>query len=393
MHTIKAALVSGTTKPALRRRITAVLMMAAILVTIFALPAFAQNTYVITDGPNVIVHTTSSTDMREIISEAGLDLGESDTYTTQETDGVSEIIINRVKMVSVNDGGQLSVIGSYGGTVANILETLQISLDKNDRISHTLETEVYDGMEVTITRVRYETVEYEKSIPYETMQFESSALSNGEQQTLVAGSDGLMQVNAKIIYENGEEVGRSILDTQIITPAVNAITLYGVDRSVKEQEGRGIEPVVVAGTGSSSNSTTTLSAPATSSESKQSTTPETATITPSEEGGVITTASGTTLSYTKALSCNATAYTCEGYTGYTYSGTVARVGAIAVDPNFIPLGTEMYIVADDGYCVYGYCVAEDTGGLIKGNRVDLYFDTYNECINFGYRPVTVYILE
>ena len=53
----------------------------------------------------------------------------------------------------------------------------------------------------------------------------------------------------------------------------------------------------------------------------------------------------------------------------------------------------MYIVSDDGQYVYGYCVAEDTGGLIKGNRVDLYFDTYDECINFGYRPVTIYVLD
>ena len=75
-----------------------------------------------------------------------------------------------------------------------------------------------------------------------------------------------------------------------------------------------------------------------------------------------------------------------------YSGTLARVGAIAVDPTVIPLGTKMYVVSNDGQYVYGYCVAEDIGGGIKGNKIDLYFDTYAECWDFGVRMCTVYIL-
>lgn len=110
------------------------------------------------------------------------------------------------------------------------------------------------------------------------------------------------------------------------------------------------------------------------------------------EGSSITTASGTTYTYTKIMSVTATAYSCEGYTGTTATGTVARVGAIAVDPSVIPYGTRMYIVSDDGAYVYGYSVAEDCGGGIKGNKIDLYFDTVSECYQFGRRTCTVYIL-
>ena len=110
-------------------------------------------------------------------------------------------------------------------------------------------------------------------------------------------------------------------------------------------------------------------------------------------GGVLTTASGETYYYSKVLTCTATAYSCEGYVGHTYSGTVARVGAIAVDPSVIPLGTELYIVTNDGRYIYGYCVAEDIGGSIKGNKVDLYFDTITECWRFGVRTCTVYVLS
>lgn len=364
----------------LHRRILSILLMAAALAAVFAFPAFAQSTYIITDGATVIVHTTRATDARKIISEAGVDLRESDTYTTQETDGVSEIIINRVKMVSVDDGGQLSVIGSYGGTVADVLNTLRITLADSDRLSCGLEDPVTDGMEITITRVQRETLEYDKRIPYETLRYESSALAEDDQQILSAGSDGLMHVTAEITYENGREVSRTIQNTQILTPASNEVVLFGVDRSVKEQVGRGLAPAA-------QSTVYTASAPSAPSA------PAAAPVTVDEQNSSITTISGATLTYSKILSCKATAYTCEGYTGHTYSGTVARVGAIAVDPSFIPLGTELYIVADDGYCIYGYCVAEDTGGLIKGNRVDLYFDTYEECINFGYRPVTVYVLN
>ena len=88
----------------------------------------------------------------------------------------------------------------------------------------------------------------------------------------------------------------------------------------------------------------------------------------------------------------ATAYT-AGHGGadtVTATGTVVRMGTVAVDKRVIPLGTKMYIVTNDGL-VYGMAVAEDTG--VRGNTVDLYYDTYQQCINFGRRSCTVYILE
>ena len=88
----------------------------------------------------------------------------------------------------------------------------------------------------------------------------------------------------------------------------------------------------------------------------------------------------------------ATAYT-AGYGGAdhcTATGTTVRVGTVAVDKRVIPLGTKMYIVTNDGI-VYGTAVAEDTG--VRGDKVDLYFETYQQCINFGRRGCTVYILK
>ena len=83
-----------------------------------------------------------------------------------------------------------------------------------------------------------------------------------------------------------------------------------------------------------------------------------------------------------------------GYGGADYctaTGTAVRVGTVAVDKQVIPLGTRMYIVSEKGDVVYGMAVAEDTG--VHGNRIDLYYNTYQECINFGRRTCSVYILE
>jgi 3D (Asp-Asp-Asp) domain-containing protein len=71
----------------------------------------------------------------------------------------------------------------------------------------------------------------------------------------------------------------------------------------------------------------------------------------------------------------------------TATGARAKRGVIAVDPRVIPLGTRVYVPG------YGYAVARDTGGAIKGKRVDLCFDTVAECIRWGRRSITIIIVD
>lgn len=92
--------------------------------------------------------------------------------------------------------------------------------------------------------------------------------------------------------------------------------------------------------------------------------------------------------YSRVIEAKSTAYSPESAGGYiTYSGTRVRHGVVAVDPRVIPLGTRMYIEG------YGYAVAEDTGGSIKGNKIDVAFLNTDECYQWGVRDVTVYILD
>ena len=71
----------------------------------------------------------------------------------------------------------------------------------------------------------------------------------------------------------------------------------------------------------------------------------------------------------------------------TATGMIAGRGVVAVDPSVIPLGTHLYIEG------YGYAVAGDTGGNIRGRRIDLCYNTYDEAISFGRQPVKVFILD
>jgi 3D (Asp-Asp-Asp) domain-containing protein len=93
------------------------------------------------------------------------------------------------------------------------------------------------------------------------------------------------------------------------------------------------------------------------------------------------------------LIMEATAYdpgprSCGKYAdGYTATGAKATKGVVAVDDRVIPMGTRMYIPG------YGFAVAADRGSAIKGNRIDLCYDTYREAIQFGRHQVKVYLLD
>jgi 3D (Asp-Asp-Asp) domain-containing protein len=90
-----------------------------------------------------------------------------------------------------------------------------------------------------------------------------------------------------------------------------------------------------------------------------------------------------------AMSMVATAYTasCYGCSGTTATGQHAGHGIVAVDPQVIPLGSQLYIPG------YGHAIAGDTGGAIRGNRVDLGFNSNADAMQFGRRSIIVYVLH
>ena len=174
----------------------------------------------------------------------------------------------------------------------------------------------------------------------------------GTETVLTPGTDGEMRCTAEITYLGGQEASRQVLSETVTRQPVAEI--------------------IAVGTGS---------APAVSEK-------------PVIADGRITLPTGEVLTYTRTDTVRATAYTHtdRGCDTVTATGTRVHRGTAAVDPRFIPYGTRMFIVSSDGSYVYGIAAAEDCGGDIKGDRMDLYLPTHAQCTAFGRRVCTVYFL-
>lgn len=334
-------------------RTMAVLVAVTCMFSVMAQTVFAQNTYVINDGDQTVVHTTYASNPARVLSEAGFALDEDDFYTTETTDGVSEITVQRAMEVTVNNCGQTQVLNSYGETLAELLSRTGIPTSGEYSVSVALNTPVYDGMEVAVTRTIQNRETYVVEVPYEISTYEDPTLPAGQEKVLVEGVNGQTQYSAKVVYVNAQEQSRTVVEETVLQSAVNRVVAVGTGENVG---GKNTQPII--------------------------------------GNGVIVLPTGEILTYTRQGQFEATAYTHtdEGCDMTTATGTTVRVGTVAVDPTVIPYGTRMFIVANDGSYIYGIGTAEDCGGAIKGNRLDLYYPTDPECWAFGRRACTVYFL-
>lgn len=350
-------------------RMMALLLPVMVMISMLSQKVFAKNTYLINDGGRVTVHTTYTTDPVEVLDEVGLELGRNDTYTTQPGFGVSEITIQRMQTVEVVYGGNTLSVSTYGETVEAMLNRLGIQVEEGDLLSEALGATTYDGMRLTIARAVTVEESYTVLIPYQTEYCYDATLAEGERVVLTPGAEGSILRTDSVHYVDGKETSRiSVSETVIRQPVTELIAIgTGVELPDYPSEEKPNQP--------------TLEAPPVSNM-------------PIIGENTITTPEGDVLTFTHAEQFVATAYhnSDPGCTIWTAIGTLCRVGAIAVDPKVIPYGTRMYIVTNDGKYIYGVAVAEDCGSAIKGNRVDLYFDSVPECDEFGIRDCTIYFL-
>ena len=334
----------------------AILAVPLVLLLLLSQTAFAQNTYVITDGDRVVVYTSSATDPAAVLDEAGLALGADDTYTTQAGIGISEIKVQRSVSVTVDNCGEILAVNSKDETVASLLKRLNIKIDGSTAVSAPLEASVTEGMKITVTRTVHNTETYTAAIPYETVYCYDTTLPAGQESVVTEGADGLLLCTANVVYLDGQETSRTVTKQTVIRQPVNKVVAVGTGTDI---------PASMF----------------------------------SDRGLVITEdkiilPTGEVLTYTGTMQADATAYTHTdaGCDFYTATQTVVHIGTIAVDPRVIPYGTRMFIVSNDGEYIYGVSTAEDCGKSIKNNRIDLYFPTPGECIQFGERDCTIYFL-
>ena len=259
------------------------------------------------------------------------------------------------RTVTIRWGDDVMTAESCGETVGELLSRLNIYPGEQDVLSVSKEVQTEDGMVISIDTIFREAQTYTAAIPYEVVRCLDDSLPQGEEVILTEGKDGELRCVANVTYVNGVETDRELVSETVISNPVDEI--------------------VAVGTGNG------LAVPAALGE-----------LTIAD--GIITLPTGEILTYTHSAQVRATAYNHldEGCDMITATGTTVHVGTVAVDPRYIPYGTRMFIVSNDGAYIYGISVAEDCGGAIKGDRVDLYFPTLTECFAFGRRNCTIYFL-
>lgn len=310
--------------------------------------AFAT-TYVITDGDKTVTYTTFETDPAQVLGAAGVPLEEDDTYTTEAVEGGAAITISRARKVTVHYHGQTAVTTSQGETVGQLLQRLGLEVTGEDAVSHGLEEMTFDGMVLTVNRIVTCREVFSSALPHETEYCEDETLPAGTEMVLTEGQDGELLRTADVTYVNGAETRRSIVAETTLRDAVTEVVAVGTGET-------GDQPVI--------------------------------------GDGYILLPTGEMLTYTRKDTVEATAYTHTdaGCDMTTATGTRVHWGTVAVDPSRIPYGTRMFIISNDGSYVYGIATAEDCGGDIKGDRMDLYMPTYEQCREFGRRRCTLYFL-
>ena len=333
-------------------RLSAILLPVILVVVGLSQTAFAK-TYVITDGDRVVTYTTFATDPTEILGQAGMDLQEDDTYVTT---GATGITIRRPQTVYICYHGEWMGVSTPGETAGELLARMNLDVDGEDVLSHSLETPTFEGMELRVDRVVCQQETYTSTLEHETTYCTDATIPEGHREVLIQGRDGELRCTANVTYINGVETEREVLSQDVTIAPVTEIVAQGTGTAAETAVDPEAMPII--------------------------------------GDGYITLPTGEVLTYTDTATVRATAYTHTdaGCDLITATGSTVHVGTVAVDPRYIPYGTRMFIVANDGSYIYGISEAEDCGGAIKGDRVDLYFPTYAECMAFGWRTCTIYFL-
>lgn len=300
------------------------------------------------DGKEVASFTTFKEEQAELLEEAALTLGADDAITMSDVKQDISIEIFRAFPVNIQANGEtVSVNVIKDTTVRETLDKAAVEYDSDDKFSADLEAAVTANMDITVVRCETKVVEETESIPYDSETKKTDSLYKGVTKVEQEGEKGEKKLVYSVSYEDGVEVARTLTETVVTKEAKNKVTLVGTKKRAitsTSSYGRKMSKEELAGA--------------------------------------------------KCITVTATAYSsdCDGG-ARTCLGKVPSYGTVAVDPKVIPLGTKMYIVSPSGNYVYGYCFAGDTGGAIKGNKVDLFMNSSSACRSFGRRTMLVYILD
>jgi uncharacterized protein YabE (DUF348 family) len=295
------------------------------------------------NGALTTLYTTAPT-LGEALRQAGLVVYLGDAVTPGLGTPVSpgwQVYINRSRAATINVDGKTIRTRTLGSKIADLLAQEGIPLAGKDYTLPAVTEAVRDGMSVQVMRVKEDFITESEAIPFETKWQPDPSLEIDAHPVVQIGVDGIKKRTIRINYENGHEIQRSIDKEWIEAAPITKIISYGTKILHRE----------------------------------------------------LTLPDGSTATYWRKVRVLATSYTAatsgkartHPEFGITALGWQAGLGIVAVDPKVINLRAKMYVPG------YGIATAGDTGGKIKGRRVDLGYDESNLILWFQWTDV--YLLD
>lgn len=254
----------------------------------------------------------------------------------------------KTHVYEIDNNGTVKTYKTSCKTVKELLSDLKIKVDDDDIVIPDLDTELKSEGKISIIKVDVKVIEKEVEAPFKTIKKKNKELTHKQSKILVQGVNGKNKVKCKEYYAGDKLIKEEVIHVESLVKPIDQVFEEGTKDVFTNDRGD--------------------------------------------------------FTARKAIKMVATAYEAgprstgkrpgdKGY-GITASGARAKRGTVAVDPRVIPLGTKLYVKSLTlGVPDYGFAIAQDTGGAIKGNKIDLFMDTVWECLQFGRRPVMVYILQ
>lgn len=313
------------------------------LTTMLAITFSYREVIIKVDNKNVQYAFNGNKTVDEILKANQIDLQKEDIVQPARSEILKDgevISIDRAIPVHIFIEGEYREIYTTQKEVAKILEDANITLEDLDIVKPALDLNIKKGDNIEVTRVNEEFDTTEVVIKYERIVKENNSLEQGQSKIVQKGVDGLKTIVEKVTYHDGVEFSREVVDEKILKP-IDEIKEVGT--KVKLMSSR-----------SSAN----------------------------------TSAKGRTIKIEATGYCSCSKC-CGPYDGSTTaSGTSPTAGrTVAASKNY-SFGTKVYIP------YFGKTfIVEDRGGAIQGNRIDIYFRSHQEALQFGRRTLEATIVN
>lgn len=315
--------------------------------------------FAVVDGGVPFSHRAAADSVGEALRAIGIDLATADVVQPPEDSplvpGLRISVLRALPVVITAPDLHLEA-RTRAATVAALLYEHGVTLGPLDRVEPSLDAAVPAYSSVRVVRVREAEVREQSDLPFRTRFQYDDSLPAGTRVRVRAGAAGLAERVSLAIVEDDVEVQRLALSETVLRPAVDEVVLAGraPRPPLPTLPGIPVPPATLPGVPPNLPVRRVLTMVATA-----------------YDAGPIST----------GKSPGHPAY------GITASGMRAVYGVVAVDPRVIPMFTRLYVPG------YGHAIAADTGGAIKGNRIDLFYPNYWDAVQYGRRTIQVYILE